>query len=132
MLPALNKEFLVVACGPAPPAGALGCAGVLLLASLDASLLLPKPPKGLAPVVACVGVEPGAAPPKRFGVDDVDAGFAAPLKRDGVVLFPDPAWPNKLVPGGGPAGVVEGREKVLFGAGVAAGVDESAKLLALL
>jgi hypothetical protein len=103
---------------------------VLLFAPLDASLL-PKPPKRL--LAGCAGVELGAALPNMFGVEDEDmgAGLAAPPpKRDEALLPPEPAWPNMLVPGGGPAGVVEGREKVLLGAGVAAGVDEPAALLA--
>lgn len=97
---------------------------MLLFASL-----LPKPPKGL--LAGCVGVELGAALPKRLGVEDVDAGFVAPPpKREEVLPALEPAWPNKLVPGGGPAGVVEGREKVCFAAGVAPSVDDSTVSLA--
>ena len=104
--------------------------GVLLLALAEASLL-PNPPKMLEPPgVLASGVaalEGGAAEPNMFGAEDVEgaAGFVAPNKD-----VPDvaPGWvgwlPNRLLPGGGPAGVVEGRAKVLFGAGVWAGVDD--------
>ena len=121
VLPPPNKD---VACGPAL-LGMLGCADALWFASFDASLF-PKP-NGLALLAAgCAGVE---APPNRLGVDDVAAGFAAPPKSDGAAFAPAAAWPNRLVPGGGPAGVVEGSEKVLLGAGVAVGVEDSAILL---
>lgn len=71
--------------------------------------------------------ETGAAGLNRFGAEDPDvaAGFAAP-KRDApdVASFWEPSPPKRLLPGGGPAGVVEGRDSVLFGAGVAAGVED--------
>lgn len=115
VLPKLNKDGLGVACGAASPPGMLGFA---------AASLLPKPPKALAPaVVGCAGVEV-AAP--NNDVEDV-AGFAAPPNREGAEVAGVAAGvvPNRLFPGGGPAGVVEGREKVLLGAGVAAGVEDA-------
>ena len=116
VLPVLNKDGLGVACGPASPPGMLGCADEFLFAPADASLL-PNPNVG-----GCAGVELGAAAPNN-GVEDV-VGFAPPPKRDEPELAPAPVFPNKLVPGGGPAGVVEGSANVLFGAGVAAGVED--------
>lgn len=106
---------------------------MLLLASAGASFfpkLKRSDPPGVVPE-GFAAVELGvAAPNKVDGVEDeVVAGFAAPPNSEGVPELapaPDGAdWPpNKLLPGGGPAGVVEGKERVLFGAGVAAGVDD--------
>jgi hypothetical protein len=109
-----------------------------LSAPADVSLFPPNNP--------LVGVElprgfPAAAPPNRDGEAEAEvvAGFAP--KRGAPVFPPDwffcpksvlpdcafpPFWlfpPNRLGPGGAPAGVVDGRENVLVGAGVAAGVD---------
>lgn len=115
VLPMLNKDGLGVACGAASPPGMLGFAA-------EASLL-PKP-KAPAPLAGgCAGVVVFA--PNR-DVEEV-AGFAAPPKREGAEVAGVAAFPNKLVPGGGPAGVVEGRAKVLLGAGVAAGVEEAVR-----
>lgn len=123
--------------GAAPPNSPAGVDGVALLFAL---LELGAPPN--KPVV---GVEaPAGLAPNKLDVVPVAgaaAGFGGALPNR---LVPDvlpPVWvfcppprenpdeaagvcPNKPDPGGGPAGVVEGREKVLLGAGVAAGVDE--------
>ena len=90
-----------------------------LFTSVEVPVFPPKlkPPEGFAAGVA----------PNRLGVeDDVvaagAAGFAPPNKED----VPPLAWvfcPNRLPPGGAPAGVVEGRSDVLFVAGVAVDVE---------
>lgn len=130
---------LGVPCELAPAAGAApkrpGVEGAaLLLASLAAA-----PP--LNRLVVGVDAPAGLAPNKLDVVPDAGAaGFEAafpPKRLPPVVpldwlLFPPSekvdagagVCPNKFEPGGGPAGVVEGREKVLLGAGVAAGVEE--------
>lgn len=122
----LNKEDFdpaEVVC-PAPPPNMLllvageGCAGVLVVVSEPPAVLpklkpLPEPP----------------APENRpeEGVD-VAGGFAAPPNKlppvPDVVPDCEERLPKTLFPGGGPAGVVEGRNEVLLGAGVAAGVDD--------
>jgi hypothetical protein len=116
----------------------------LLLASAEALVFPPSLKSEGAPELPRVFPAgcPEVAPPNRLGVADEDAvaGFAPPNK-DGVDppawLFcwpnrdaPDWApplawlfWPKMLFPGGAPAGVVEGRNDVLFAAGVAVGVE---------
>lgn len=91
-----------------------------------ASLELPVPAPPKTPVV---GVEaPAGLAPNKLGVpaDAGAAGFeAAPPNKPPSCVLP-PAWgvcPNRLGPGGGPAGVVEGRKDVLFVAGVAVGFE---------
>lgn len=116
VLPKLNKDALGVACGPASPPRMLGCA--------DASFL-PKPNEPRPPAAGWAKVELAGVPPNN-GVEDV-AGLALPPNREGAELAAVPVFPNKLVPGGGPAGVVDGSAKVLLGAGVAAGVEDSKK-----
>ena len=112
-------------------------AGVALLFA-SAPVFPPRlrPPRGFA--ADC----PEVAPPKRPGPEDevVVAGFAPPKSEDPPPLAwllcwpnkeePDWAppldwvfWVNKLLPGGAPAGVVEGRKDVLFVAGVADGAE---------
>lgn len=118
------------AAGGAPPNRPADGGGVALLL---ASFAPAAPPKRLEGVEAPAGL----APPNKPGVDPVvgTAGFAAPPnnvlplvwllcppreKADGAAgVCP----PNKFEPGGGPAGVVEGRKDVLFAAGVAVGVE---------
>jgi hypothetical protein len=122
---------LGVADGAAPPKRPAGVGGV---ADLFASLEAPAPPNR-----PLVGVEaPAGLAPNKLGVPAV-AGFAAPPNRPDPVCVLPPVWllcppneradeaagvwpPNRLDPGGGPAGVVEGSMDVLFAAGVAAGV----------
>lgn len=130
---------LGVSCELAPAAGAApekrpGVeGGALLFASLEPA----APPN--RPLVG-VDAPAGLAPNKPDGVPDDGAGFEAafPPNRpppvaplDGLLCPPREkvdagagVCPNRPAPGGGPAGVVEGSEKVLLGAGVAAGVDE--------
>ena len=127
---------LGVAAGAAPPNNPAEAGGVALL---FASFEPPAPPK--SPVVG-VEAPAGLAPPNRFDVVP-EAGAAAGFDKalpnrplevplDWVFCAPPKekplegagACPNMPDPGGGPAGVVEGREKVLLGAGVAAGVEE--------
>lgn len=145
--PRLNKEDDVFgaacevgapSCGAPPPnrlgvAGA-GCAGVFLLASSPDGAALPKlKPPPLLPVVPALGVALPNRPPVEA---DVVAGFGAAAPPPNKLLpdpdpdpAPDPPKPLKtLFPGGGPAGVVEGRNEVLFGAGVAVGVDDPVKM----
>jgi hypothetical protein len=130
---------LGVSCELAPAAGAAPKRpGVEGAAFLFASLAPAPPPN--RPVVG-VDAPAGLAPNKLDVVPDAGAaGFEAafpPNRPPPVVpldcwLFPPRenvdagagVCPNKPEPGGGPAGVVEGREKVLLGAGVAAGVEE--------
>jgi hypothetical protein len=131
---------LGVSCELAPVAGAAPekSPGVEGAAPLFASAEPAAPPK--RPVVG-VEAPAGLAPNKLDVVPDAGAaGFEAalPPKRPppvaplGWLLFPPRekvdagagVCPNRPEPGGGPAGVVEGREKVLLGAGVAAGVEE--------
>ena len=130
---------LGVSCELAPAAGAAPKRPGVEGAALLFALLAPAPPPN-RPVVG-VDAPAGLAPNKLDVVPDAGAaGFeaafppnrpppAAPLDW---LLFPPRekvdagagVCPNKPEPGGGPAGVVEGREKVLLGAGVAAGVEE--------
>lgn len=122
------------AAGAAPP-NRPGVGGVApLFVSLEPAA---------APKRAVVGVEAlaGLLPPNKPGVEPLvgTAGFAAPPNKPDPAVLP-PVWllcpprekaddaagvcpPNKLDPGGGPAGVVEGRKDVLFAAGVAVGVE---------
>lgn len=102
-----------------------------MFASDDASLfprLKRPPPPAVLPsglpgvVLGAPDVAPAPVAPNKLGAEDeVVAGFE-PNRFEVCGVAPDWA-PNKLVPGGGPAGVVEGRTKVLFCAGVAAGVE---------
>lgn len=132
---------LGVSCEPVAAAGVAapkspGVEGAaLLLASFEPA----APPK--RPVVG-VEAPAGLAPNKLDVVPDAGAaGFEAALPNKLGVL--PPVWPvcpprekpveaagvcpNRFEPpGGGPAGVVDGRAKVLFAAGVAEGVDEAA------
>jgi hypothetical protein len=103
---------------PNRPLEGVDAGAAALFASPEAPVFPPrlKPPEGFA--ADCPGVVPN-----RPGVEDevVVAGFW-PNKEDVpplVWLF----WPNRLPPGGAPAGVVEGRKDVLFAAGVAVGVE---------
>jgi hypothetical protein len=127
---------LEAAAGAAPPNSPASVGGVALLFASFEPVAPPKRP--------AVGVEaPAGFAPNKLDVVVPDAGaaagFAAPNRPVPAVL--PPVWvfpprekpdeaagvdplPNRLEPGGGPAGVVEGREKADFGAGVAAGVDE--------
>ena len=98
-----------------------------MFVSAEASLL-PKPKKLPPPGVLAGGLAGAvldAAGANRDGAPEVVvvAGFA-PNREGADCWLPDVGCfgcpPNKLFPGGGPAGVVELREKVLFGAGVAA------------
>lgn len=128
---------LGVAAGAAPPNKPAGVGGVaLLFASLE-PLAPPNRP------VLGAGVAAGLAPNRLLDVPDAGAaaGFdMAPPNRPPAGVAPL-AWvfcapprekpddaagvcPKRPDPGGGPAGVVDGRAKVLLGAGVAAGVDE--------
>lgn len=112
-----------------------GCAVVLLFTS-DCASVLPKnesPEPPVAPPGGLGVADAEGVVPNRFDVEDAEvvAGLLRPENRDEVpelAPVPVPDWdgwaPNKLVPGGGPAGVVEGREMVFVGAGVAAGVEE--------
>jgi hypothetical protein len=121
---------------PKRPLGA-GDAGVVLLASAEAPALPPPNrvdagavlPRGFAGApngldVPVVGVAAALAPPKRVEPAEApELGWLLPPNKP----VPDDAWGfwalKRLLPGGGPAGVVDGREKVLFVAGVAAGVE---------
>ena len=80
----------------------------------------PVPPPELAGGLA--GVVLAVADPNREGAPAAGVFEAFDPKREGC-WAPDAGgfdWPpNKLEPGGGPAGVVELSVKVLFGAGVA-------------
>lgn len=107
-------------------------------------------PEATEPKSPVLGVEAdpacgvGAALPNMLGVadEDVVAGFAPPKSDVGGCAVPlpvllccpnkeEPLWaplaagfcPKRLLPGGAPAGVVDGRNDVLFAAGVAAAVD---------
>jgi hypothetical protein len=93
---------------------------------VDAGAVLPRgfagAPNGLD--VPVVGVAAALAPPKRVEPAEApELGWLLPPNKP----VPDDAWGfwalKRLLPGGGPAGVVDGREKVLFVAGVAAGVE---------
>lgn len=147
VLPRLpNKEDFGVACVPCAPdcgapenrppfdEGADCWVEVVLFAPAEASLL-PSPPKMLEPPgvlpSAFVVPEAGAAEPNMLGVEDVDgAGGFAPKREEVPDELVWEGWlPNRLLPGGGPAGVVEGKAKVLFGAGVCAGVDDPVLML---
>lgn len=105
-----------------------------MFASFEPDAPPKRPPEGVEALA-------GFAPNKLDVVPDAGgaAGFGAPNKPEPAELplacvFPpsekpeDPPAagvdPKRLPPGGGPAGVVEGREKADLGAGVAAGVDE--------
>jgi hypothetical protein len=103
------------------------CACEFLFASVEA-FLFPKPKRLPPPGVLArglAGVVLDAAGAKRDGADEVVVAAGLAPNREGVDCWlpPDAGCfgcpPNKLFPGGGPAGVVELREKVLFGAGVA-------------
>jgi hypothetical protein len=121
VLPILNMEGFGAADVPCVPDVAPrfippnGFAVAVLFASAEASLFPPmlnRLPAGLA-----AGVELEAPiPPNGFGVEFPEA---AP----GFEKIDEPApgwllWLNMLVPGGGPAGVVDGRKDVLLAAGV--------------
>jgi hypothetical protein len=124
----------------APPKRPLGAgdAGVVLFASAEAPALPPPNrfdvgavlPRGFAAVpnglgVPVVGVAAALAPPKR--VEPAEAPALGWLFWPPNRPVPDDAGGfcalKRLLPGGGPAGVVDGREKVLFVAGVAAGAE---------
>jgi hypothetical protein len=122
VLPIPNKGFDAagIPCVPAvaprliPPNGFV-VAG--LFASAEASLFPPM--LNRLPVGLAAGVELEApVPPNRFEVEAPEAAPGFEKKED------EPAagwlfWLNMLAPGGGPAGVVDGRkEDVLFAAGV--------------
>jgi hypothetical protein len=85
-------------------------------------------PAGLAPnkldVVPDDGAAAGleAALPNKPELDAPLAWLFCPPREKPVEAAG--VCPNRPEPGGGPAGVVDGRAKVLFAAGVAAGVDE--------
>jgi len=100
-----------------PPEGVdAGAAG--LFASPEAPVFPPrlKPPEGFA--ADC----PEAAP-KRPGVEDAEVAAGFWPNSEDVPPLDWLFWPNRLPPGGAPAGVVEGRKDVLFAAGVAVGVE---------
>ena len=120
--PNIAPAGLGVSCGPAPDAGvalpkAPGVEGAALLLASFA----PAAPLNIA--VVGVDAPAGLAPNKFDGAAGFEAAFA-PNKPAPLDWLFWPACPNKFEPGGGPAGVVEGSEKVLLGAGVAAGVEE--------
>lgn len=126
---------LDAAAGAAPPNSPAGVDGV---AALFASFEPAAPPnKPVVGVDAPAGLEPNRLDPvPDAGAAGLEAAF--PNKPDPDVFAP--AWllfcpsekpveaagacPNRPDAGGGPAGVVEGRAKVLLGAGVAVGVEE--------
>jgi hypothetical protein len=136
-----NKDVFGVTCVPwpdwaAPPnrpeldGAEDNGAEMFFLASAGAALLpnplkRPEPPELVPNGFAALKL--GTPGLNILGVEDVEgaACFGANSDDDPVFVPPWDDWAlNRLLPGGGPAGVVEGRENVLFGAGVAAGVAD--------
>jgi hypothetical protein len=139
VLPVLNKDgfgVACVACEPGVPDAAAppkrlapvpveGCVvGVSLVASLFASLLPKLNPKPPPPLPAGLAALVDAGCEKRLVAEEPEVAAGVDPKSE-VVGFCEPASagldcaPNRVVPGGGPAGVVEFKAKVFEAAGVA-------------